>query len=261
MPESRVIVMTGASSGLGLTMTLALLGAGHRIVAVGRDPEAMKRLGKTASDGGFAERLVLVPADIRSVEACEAVVERATSAYGGIDILVNNAGANISAKISERFFDVSLDDWRTVIDTNLNGPFFLARLVAPLLVARGWGRIVNHVTSFPTMARAAYTPYGPSKAALEAATAAWAAELAGTGVTVNAILPGGGADTRRMPVEPGQDRSNLVAPAAMVGPMLWLASTASDAVTGMRVVAKEWSPHASEAENVARAVRPAWHNH
>ena len=128
-----------------------------------------------------------------------------------------------------------------------------------MLVQRGWGRIVNHVTSFPTMSRGGFTPYGPSKAALEAATVAWAAELEGTGVTVNAILPGSGADTRRVPVRPDQDRSALVPPGAMVGPILWLMSPAADGVTGKRIVGKEWSPDASEAENLARAVHPAWH--
>ena len=260
MTPSRIIIMTGASSGLGLTMTLALLEAGHRVAAVGRDPQAMASLQQTATERGFRDRLLPAPADIRSVDGCASIVERTTAAFGAIDVLVNNAGANVSAHISERFYDVSLDDWQTVIETNLNAPFYLARLVAPLLVERGWGRIVNHVTSFPTMVRAAYTPYGPSKAALEAATCAWAGELAGTGVTVNAILPGGGADTRRIPVEPGVDRSKLVARDAMIGPIRWLVSTASDGVSGMRVVAKDWLPEATEAENVARAVRPAWQN-
>jgi NAD(P)-dependent dehydrogenase (short-subunit alcohol dehydrogenase family) len=256
--ESRVIIMTGASSGLGLTMTLALLAAGHRVAAVGRDPRAMVSLEATATERGFRDRLLLALGDIRSAETCAAIVDTTTKAFGGVDVLVNNAGANVSAHLSARFYDFSLEDWQTVIDTNLNAPFFLARLVGPLLVARGWGRIVNHVTSFPTMARGAYTPYGPSKAALEAATCAWAAELAETGVTVNAILPGGGADTRRIPVEAGQDRSKLVAPDALIGPILWLVSPASDGVSGMRVVARDWSPEASEVENVARAVRPAF---
>ncbi len=244
--------MTGASSGLGLVMTLALLESGHRVAAVGRDPRAIASLVATATERGFRDRLLPVPGDIQSIETCAAIVEQAMAGFGAIDVLVNNAGANVSAHVSDRFYEVPIEDWRTVIDTNLNAPFFLARLVAPLLVERGWGRIVNHVTSFPTMSRAAYTPYGPSKAALEAATHAWAGELAGTGVTVNSRLPGGGADTRRIPVEPGQDRSKLVAPDALIGPIRWLVSTASDGVTGTRVVAKDWSAQASDADNVAR---------
>jgi len=258
MTPSRIIIMTGAPSGLGLAMTLALLDAGHRIAAVGRDPTAMERLVTTAAERGCADRLLAAPGDIRMPEVCAQIVAATTAHFGGVDALVNNAGANVSANITQRFYDVTLADWNTVIDTNVNAPFYLARLVAPILVQRGWGRIVNHVTSFPTMTRAAYTPYGPSKAALEAATCAWAAELAGTGVTVNAILPGSGADTRRVPTVAGQDRSTLVPPSAMVAPIRWLISAAADGVTGMRVVAKEWSATATEAENVARAVHPAW---
>lgn len=256
---SRIIIMTGAPSGLGLAMTLTLLADGHRIGAVGRDPAAMERLVGAARERGAADRLLPAPGDVRSPEACATVVDAVMRRFGGVDAVVNNAGANLSANITERFYEVSADDWRLVIDTNVNGPFFLARLVAPILVKRGWGRIVNHVTGFGTMVRGGYTPYGPSKAALEAATCAWAAELAGTGVTVNAILPGSAADTRRIADEPGLDRSALVRPDAMVGPIRWLLSPASDGVTGKRIIGKEWSPNASEAENVARAVHPVWH--
>jgi 3-oxoacyl-[acyl-carrier protein] reductase len=256
--SSRIVIMTGAPSGLGRAMTLALLDADHRVAAVGRDPAAMERLVADARERGAADRLLAAPADIRSAEACAAVVDATIQRFGGVDALVNNAGANLTANITERFFDVAAADWQMVMDTNVNGPFFLARLVAPSLVQRGWGRIVNHVTGFGTMVRGGYTPYGPSKAALEAATCAWADELAGTGVTVNAILPGSAADTRRIPDEPGLDRSALVPPSAMVGPILWLMSEASDGVTGKRIVGKEWSAEASAAENVARAVHPVW---
>jgi NAD(P)-dependent dehydrogenase (short-subunit alcohol dehydrogenase family) len=255
---SRIIIMTGAPSGLGLAMTRALLDDGHRIGAVGRDPAAMERLVAMARKGDAEDRLLAAPGDIRSPDACAAVVEAVMKRFGAVDAVVNNAGANLTANISERFYDVSAEDWQLVLDTNVNGPFFLTRLVTPLLVQRGWGRIVNHVTGFGTMVRGGYTPYGPSKAALEAATLAWSDELAGTGVTVNAILPGSAADTRRIPPGPGLDRSTLVPPSAMVGPIRWLMSDAANGITGKRIVGKEWGADASEAENVARAVHPAW---
>lgn len=258
MTPSRIVIMTGATSGLGLAMTVGLLKAGHRVAAVGRAPEAMERLRRQAREGGWEAQLYAAPGDIRSTEACRSIVEGTIARFGAVDVLVNNAGANVAAKASDRFYDVALEDWDAVIQTNLNAPFYLARLVAPLLVERGWGRIVNHVTSFPTMIRAAYTPYGPSKAALEAATLAWSAELDGTGVTVNAILPGSAADTRRVATEGGRDRSNLVPPSAMVAPILWLISPAADGITGRRLVAKQWSAGAPDEQNVAAALSPAW---
>jgi 3-oxoacyl-[acyl-carrier protein] reductase len=85
-----------------------------------------------------------------------------------------------------------------------------------------------------------FSPYGPSKAALEAATAVWAKDLASTGVTVNALLPGGPANTRMIPAHEASDRSKLVQPEVMMAPIVWLMSSASDGVTGRRFVAKDW---------------------
>jgi NAD(P)-dependent dehydrogenase (short-subunit alcohol dehydrogenase family) len=255
---SRIVVMTGASTGLGRIMTLALLNAGHRVVAVARSAGPMGELTAEVATHGQSEQFAAVLADIQSPQACEHIVTAASERFGGIDALVNNASSNAPAKYAGRFYDVPTDVWKDVIDTNVNGPFYLARLIAPLLVARGWGRIVNQVTSFGTMTRGAFTPYGPSKAALEAATLGWSSELAGTGVTVNAILPGGGADTRRITAEEAPDRSKLVQPSTMAAPIVWLLSPASDAVTGMRVETRHWDPAASTEANVAAAVRPAW---
>ncbi|HXF33038.1 MAG TPA: SDR family oxidoreductase, partial [Candidatus Acidoferrales bacterium] len=195
---SRVAIVTGASSGLGRTMTLALLGAGHRVVAVARSAGPMDELAAEVATQGWTQRFAPVTADVQSPEACEQVVTAARARFGGIDALVNNASSNAPAHYAGRFFEVPAGVWRDVMETNVNAPFQLARLVAPVLVERKWGRIVNQVTSFATMTRGGFTPYGPSKAALEAATLAWSSELAGTGVTVNAILPGGASDTRRV---------------------------------------------------------------
>lgn len=105
----------------------------------------------------------------------------------------------------------------------------------------GWGRIVNVSMNRETMRRAGFSPYGPSKAALESETVIWAQDLAGTGVTVNAILPGGATATGMVPDGvPDRLRSSLLSPDVMVRPLLWLASTDSDGVTGKRVIANRW---------------------
>jgi len=114
--------------------------------------------------------------------------------------------------------------------------------VAPAMVERGWGRIVNTLSSETTMTRAGFTPYGPTKAALQAATFAWAGELAGTGVTVNAILPGAASDTRRVSLSERRVHRELLPPSVMGPPIVWLMSTASDACTGTRIVARDWKP-------------------
>src|SRR5262249_4391551 len=125
---------------------------------------------------------------------------------------VNNAGAgmqhigNVLVGAPKKFYEVDADTWRNAIDVNFNGPFMMAKAIAPTLVAQGWGRIVNIETSNYTMMMEGFSPYGPSKAALEAATVIWAKDLAGTGVTVNALAPGGPANTRMIPATEVTDR-------------------------------------------------------
>jgi 3-oxoacyl-[acyl-carrier protein] reductase len=103
-----------------------------------------------------------------------------------------------------------------------------------------------------TMRRRGFSPYGPSKAALESATIIWAQDLAGSGVTVNALLPGGATATGMIPKSfPDDSRAGLLDPAIMVPPLLWLASTKSDGVTGKRFVAREWRADAPDAAAAA----------
>jgi 3-oxoacyl-[acyl-carrier protein] reductase len=98
-----------------------------------------------------------------------------------------------------RFWETDPETWRMVIDTNVNGPFLMARATAPHMLKSGWGRIINMSMSYATMRRRGFSPYGPSKAALESETQIWAQELDGTGVTVNAVLPGGATLTGMIP--------------------------------------------------------------
>ena len=148
-----------------------------------------------------------------------------------------------------RFWEVAPETWRLVIDTNVNGPFLMARAAVPAMRKAGWGRIVNISMGHETMRRPGFSPYGPSKAALESETIIWAQDLAGSGVTVNALLPGGATATGMIPKSfPDDSRASLLDPAIMVPPLLWLAGTKSDGVTGKRFVASEWradQPHAA----------------
>lgn len=255
---SRTALVTGASAGLGRAMTLALLAAGHRVAALARTPATMDDLVKHATAAGRADGLLPVLADVSSADACERAVRAALERFGTIDALINNAGAAVAPTDAGHFYEQRIDEWNDIVQTNLTAPFVLARLTVPAMAARGWGRVVNTVTSYATMTRAGFTPYGPTKAALEASTAAWAAELAGTGVTVNAILPGGAADTTRVSSEERKRYPALLPPAIMGPPIVWLLSAAADTCTGMRVVARDWDLRRSDDENRRAAVRPAW---
>ncbi len=159
---------------------------------------------------------------------------------------------NVLVGKRKRFYEVEADAWRKAIDVNVNGAFLMAKAVAPHLVERGWGRIVNMETSHYTMMMDGFSPYGPSKAALESATVIWSKDLAGTGVTVNALAPGGPADTRMIPETEVGDRSTLVQPDLMVAPIVWLMSPQSNGFTGRRLIAKEWDAERLRSEPIEK---------
>jgi NAD(P)-dependent dehydrogenase (short-subunit alcohol dehydrogenase family) len=160
--------------------------------------------------------------------------------------------------VPTRFWTVSPEAWRMVIETNVVGPFLMARPAAPAMIEAGWGRIVNISMNHETMRRRGFSPYGPSKAALESETIIWAHDLAGTGVTVNALLPGGATATGMIPhgITP-ELRAKLLDPAIMAAPIVWLASERSDGVTGRRFVAARWRADLPEAEAAEAAAEEA----
>ncbi len=246
--NARSVLMTGAARGLGRAMTLALARAGVRVGAIDLTESAseMSSLMAEAAGSGVGENIAALAGDITQAEDCQRIVEQALERFGSIHGLVNNAGRgmqDIGAVLvgqRKKFFEVDVPVWRGVIDTNINGPFVMARAVAPILVAQGWGRIVNIVTSYTTMQAVGFSPYGPTKAALEAATVIWSKDLEGTGVTVNALLPGRAANTRMIPQSEAVDRANLVQPEAMGPPIVWLMSDAANDITGKRFIAQGW---------------------
>ena len=140
-----------------------------------------------------------------------------------------------------RFWEVVPDTWRMVIDTNVNGPFLMVRCAVPHMVRAGWGRIVNISMNHSTMCRTGFSHYGPSKGALESETVICAQDLHGTGVTVNASLPGGATLTGMIPdAFPANARERLLDPAIMVPPLLRLVSSVPDTISGCRVTANQW---------------------
>ena len=244
LSRGRVAIVTGAGRGIGRTMTLGLAQAGIRVVATSARERA--EIDAVAAEAG-TDMVLAVLADVTRETDVQRVVEAALERFGHLDILVNNAGRGMRY-VSEsfmteatRFWEVEPETWRMVIDTNVNGPFLMARAATPHMVRAGWGRIVNISMNRSTMRRAGFSPYGPSKAALESETAIWAQDLAGTGVTVNALLPGGATLTGMIPAAfPESARSRLLDPAIMVPPLLWRVSSAADTISGRRVIANQW---------------------
>jgi NAD(P)-dependent dehydrogenase (short-subunit alcohol dehydrogenase family) len=236
----KVAIVTGGGRGLGRAMVLGLAEAGAAVVATAaRERDEVEALA--------TDRIVAMVADVTKEDDCQQTVAVAMEKFGRLDILVNNAARGMRL-VSEDFmtkptcfWEVPTDTWQMVIDTNVVGPFLMARAAVPTMIANRWGRIINVSVSADTMRRRGFSPYGPSKAALESATVIWAQDLAGSGVTVNALLPGGPTLTGMIPANfPDDRRASLLDPAIMVPPLAWIASGKSDGVTGRRFVATDW---------------------
>jgi NAD(P)-dependent dehydrogenase (short-subunit alcohol dehydrogenase family) len=234
------VLLTGGTSGLGQAMAAALAADGATVALTGRS-------GRRAS--AIAAELpgaVGIELDVRDESSVAAAVDQAWSMLGGIDMLVNNAGIGMRT-VNPRFmthpqgfWQVPVDGFRAVIDTNLTGYFLMAREVTPRMLAAGGGRIVNISVSGSTMHRAGFVPYGPSRAGSEALSRIMAADLRDTGVTVNLLLPGGPTVTGMLPPDAVPDGRGFLSPAVMGPPIVWLASDAAAGVHDERIVAVEF---------------------
>jgi NAD(P)-dependent dehydrogenase (short-subunit alcohol dehydrogenase family) len=252
----KVALVTGGARGIGAAIALGLRTIGAKVAVLDLDDAAL---------ASCPEDVLTVQADIARAEDCAMAVERVRASCGGLDVLINNAGIGMSTIREDHFaqpvrlIEITPDHWRRMFEVNCMGAFLMMRAAVPPMVAQGWGRVVNVTTSFFTMLNEGFVPYGPAKAALEAASAIWAKEFQDTGVTVNVLIPGGPTDTRMVPTSAPFARSEMIPPAAMAPPAQWLASTASDGVTGRRFVAGLWNTALPPEEAAAAAGAPiAW---
>jgi NAD(P)-dependent dehydrogenase (short-subunit alcohol dehydrogenase family) len=177
----RTALITGASKGLGKAMAIALAEEGARVGLVSRDRTLLDAI--AAEIGANA---VVFQTDVTSEDQVRKLETDVKNAFGRVDILINNAGINCRKNIT----DFTLEEWRSVMDTNVTAAFLMCRSFIPLMRGTGYGRIINMSSIMSWVSLPQRAAYSASKSALLGMTRAVALELAAEGITCNGISPG-----------------------------------------------------------------------
>jgi 2-deoxy-D-gluconate 3-dehydrogenase len=230
----RVAAVTGANTGIGRGMAIALAEAGADVALVGRTPAE-----ETAAEVRAAgRRAVIVDADLSTTAPIAGAVERMLAELGGLDILVNNAGIIRRSDALE----FSEQDWDAVLDTNLKSVFFLCQAAARHMINKGYGKIINIASMLSFQGGIRVASYTASKSGIAGLTKLLANEWAPKGINVNAIAPGYIATNNTAALQADETRNRQILeripagrwgkPADLNGAAVFLASSASDYVHG-----------------------------
>jgi NAD(P)-dependent dehydrogenase (short-subunit alcohol dehydrogenase family) len=235
----RVAVVTGGSSGIGQGMAAALARAGARVVLVARDPRRLEEAAAALRAEGC--QAAWVSADLSGRTAVEHAAAQAAEPFGDPDILVNCAGINLRPPLPE----LTVADWDVTMAVNLTAPFLLGQRFGPSMAARGWGRILNVTSQQAGRAFGNSGGYGASKGGLASLTRSQSEAWARSGVCCNSVCPGFvptrlnaavAADPARMAAMAARTMVGRNGePADFAGVAVFLASRASDYVTGQTV--------------------------
>lgn len=252
--KDRPVIVTGGNRGFGWFMARELLAAGAKVAITGRNVEALKTAAARAERIAGPGKCLTIVADVTRPADCERTIGETLAAFGRFDVLINNAGVSsltlggsigLQGNRVTPFHEASIENGRAVIETNLLGVFYMTKAAMPHFVGRKFGKVFSISTSLGNMVRPGNSFYGASKAGLEVFHRVWAAELKGTGIDVNILLPGGASDTEFIPdsAVPGAvgSRAGRLLPGdVIVPPAVWLSTDATNGVTGERIIAKQW---------------------
>jgi NAD(P)-dependent dehydrogenase (short-subunit alcohol dehydrogenase family) len=228
--QDKVVLVTGATGGLGPTVVRAVLATGARLVLTARKQEALAAL--VQEEGLAEERTFAWAADLSKVEDVQALLEALAARWGGPDVLFNLAGG---WRGGTRLAEMAEGDFHETMQINLLSAFHINRAVLPYMVGRGWGRIVNIASRAAVTPGAKQAAYNIAKAGVVALTASVAAEYGRQGVVANVILPSIIDDPANRAGSPNADYTRWVKPEEVAAMLLFLASEEAAALNGASI--------------------------
>lgn len=233
--EGQVALVTGAGSGLGRAIALALAEEGAQLVLVGRDGAALNAVATTVENQG-SDALV-IRCDVRDAQAVQAMVARAITEFGKVDVLVNSAGVGLRKNALE----TSADDWDAVFDTLVKGTFLVTQAVVPGMIERKRGNIINLAAPLERIELPGFAAYTAAKHAVVGLTRTLAKELRRYSINVNGLHPGGFADTAMVKAVMGSVQHGLLDPAIVTPAAVALATQPARGLTGEIIDAQAWN--------------------
>ena len=263
--DGKIAIITGGGRGLGRAMALgyAEAGASGVVITAARNPDQIQSVAEEINCIAGRAIGMAIKADVTDLNACQKVAKATLESFGRIDVLVNNAGLGQGMMADNRvkFYEGNPEGWTAIIDANINGPFFMAYAVIQTMLQQKSGRILNVTKSRSSMYRPNESPYGPSKAALEAMTLCWGQDLLDSGVTVNSIAPGGAVETEfvlpAVRAAASKTAKSYLPADVIVPPAVWLASEKAGGITGCRFIGSKWDSNLPPDEAAEASREPA----
>jgi len=240
--KDKVAIITGGGRGIGRAIAEAYANEGaHVVITAAKNKNEIEET---------ANKINAFPilSDITKKSDVDNLINETLNRFGRIDILVNNAARGMKfvndnfMTDPKPFWEADSEMWRMIINTNVNGVFLVTRKVILQMLKQKSGRVINISINFETMKRKGFTPYGPSKAALESMSIIWAQELEGSGINLNILLPGGATLTGMIPENFSLEQKALLLKPEIMGPAaVYLASDEANDINGKRIIAAEWN--------------------